>query len=106
MDDYDFLDTFHREYDAKHPPLTAGKLIELLSMVDPSLPVFTHANNHSADDHMMVAVQHNPWFRVHSGKDFAKPPTMGVRIGNFKPSKGDILLFDFYAGSSQGERDE
>ncbi len=97
------LDEIHRKIDAEHPPLTVGALVEILSKLDPSLPIFTHANNHGANDHMRVALELDPWFRVHTGNDFGKPATLGVRIGNFTPKASQEVLFDFWSRTSHQE---
>ena len=83
-------------------PLTVGKLIEILSKLDPDLPIYTHANNHGANDDMRVVLDRDPWFRVGSDKDFWKPPTLGVRIGNMHDLSGPVL-FDMWGSSSAGE---
>ena len=79
-------------------PLTVGELLEVLGKIDPSLPIFTHANNHRATDNMCVALVHDAWFRVDSGEDFGNPPTRGVLIGNFGPTlNSGELIFDMWS---------
>jgi len=83
-------------------PLTVGKLRELLAGLDPELPIYTHANNQDANDNMRVELAEDGWFRVDSGADFGKPPTLGVRIGNMGDDRRrGQLLFDMWQAPGQ-----